>query len=65
MANNDAVLVAYSMRQAGFGGGLSELCVVLGCETIAGELPYLEGSTPTDEDVLRRRQVDQISLMLF
>lgn len=63
----DRALMAHLMRRAGFGAIRDELesrCV-LGYRATVEELLHPEQAAPLEEDVLRRYQIDQNSLMLI
>ena len=67
MASNELALTAHLFRRAGFGATRDELesYVAQGYEATVEQLLHPELAPALDEDVLRRYQIDQNSLMLI
>ena len=67
MASNELALTAHLLRRAGFGATRDELesYVAQGYEATVEQLLHPELAPALDEDVLRRYQIDQNSLMLI
>ena len=67
MASNELALLAHLLRRAGFGATRDELegYVAQGYGVTVEQLLYPELAPALDEDVLRRYQIDQNSLMLI
>ena len=67
MANSELALMAHLFRRAGFGETRDELdeYVAQGYEAAVEQLLHPELAPVMDEDVLRRYQIDQNSLMLI
>ena len=67
MADKEMALMAHLMRRAGFGATRDELegLVAQGYEATVEQLLHPELAPALEEDILRRYQVDQNSLMLI